>query len=281
MFSVKLISKNHWKLRDNLDSKDDDDYDDEEDSVMFIAIYDLTPNGPGQLALTKGDRICVLGENGEWCKGKTESGDIGWIPRSYIAELNSLEKHSWYHGLVSRVEAESRLSSEIDGSFLVRESMSRPGEYSISLRLEGSTTHYKIYQDGKYYCIKAGAKFKTLPSLVHHHSNHIDGLTTTLQYPAVNPTKPLRHSMSDKWEMERSNVKMGIKLYGGECSGVYKAVFKYTGKTVAVKTFKVCQLIFCLEFTLETYSRVICYWACVTHNFCVTCILKIINFKRK
>ena len=270
ILSFNLTSKSQWKSRDKLASKNDNDYDDVEDSEIFIAIYDFTPNGPGQLTLTKGDRICVLEENGEWCEGKKESGDIGWIPRSYIAELNSLEKHSWYHGLVSREAAESRLSSEIDGSFLVRESMSRPGEYSISLKLEGSTTHYKIYQDGKYYYIKAGAKFKTLRSLVHHHSNHIDRLKTTLQYPAVNPTKPLTHSMSDKWEIERSNVKMGIKLYGGECSGVYKAVFKYTGKTVAVKTFKVCQLNFWIKFTLKTYSRVICCLAMkfVNHNLC-------------
>jgi len=252
MLSFNLTSKSP---RDKLGSKDDDDYDDVDDSEMFIAKYDFAPVGPGQLTLTKGDRICVLGENGEWCKGKTESGDIGWIPRSYIAELNSLEKHSWYHGLVSRVEAESRLSSEIDGSFLVRKSINRPGEYAVSLRFEGSNSHYKIYQDEKGYYIKAGAKFKTLQSLVHHHSNHIEGLKTTLQYPAVNPTKPPTHSMCpeiDKWELERSNVEMDIKLNGGENSDVYKAVFKSTGKTVAVKTFKVCQLMFCID--LETYS---------------------------
>jgi len=264
MLSVKLTSKNLWNSRDNLDSKNDDDHVDDLD--MFIAKYDFTPSGPGQLTLNKGDKVCVLGENGEWCKGKAESGDIGWIPRSYIAELNSLEKHSWYHGLVSRVEAESRLSSEIDGSFLVRESMSRPGEYSVSLRLEGSTSHYKIYQDEKGYYIKAGAKFKTLQSLVHHHSNHIYGLKTTLQYSAIDPTKPPTHSLSpevDKWELERSNVEMGIKLDGGEYSEVYKAVFKPMRKTVAVKIFKVSKSIkFCLEFTFEMYSRVICYLPC-------------------
>jgi len=59
-----------------------------DDPDMFIAKYDFTPIGPGQLTLNRGDRVFVMGKNkvGDWCKGKTDSGDIGWVPTSYIAK---------------------------------------------------------------------------------------------------------------------------------------------------------------------------------------------------
>jgi len=61
--------------------------------------------------------------------------------------VNSLEKHSWYHGPISRNAAEYLLSSGINGSFLVRESESSPGQRSISLRYEGRVYHYRINED--------------------------------------------------------------------------------------------------------------------------------------
>lgn len=72
---------------------------------------------------------------------------IGWVPSLYITPINSLEKHSWYHGKVSRSEAEYLLSSGINGSFLVRESETSIGQFSISLRHDGRVFHYRINVD--------------------------------------------------------------------------------------------------------------------------------------
>ena len=52
-----------------------------------------------------------------------------------------------YHGAVSRNYAEYLLSSGINGSFLVRESESSPGQMSISLRFDGRVYHYRINED--------------------------------------------------------------------------------------------------------------------------------------
>ena len=71
-------------------------------------------------------------------------GNVGWVPSNYVTPVNSLEKHSWYHGPISRNAAEYLLSSGINGSFLVRESESSPGQRSISLRYEGRVYHYRI-----------------------------------------------------------------------------------------------------------------------------------------
>lgn len=45
--------------------------------------------------------------------------------------------------------SEYLLSSGINGSFLVRESESSPGQRSISLRYEGRVYHYRINEDGE------------------------------------------------------------------------------------------------------------------------------------
>lgn len=103
-------------------------------------------------SLPAGEKLRVLGynHNGEWCEAQTKNGQ-GWVPSNYITPVNSLEKHSWYHGPVSRNAAEYLLSSGINGSFLVRESESSPGQRSISLRYEGRVYHYRINtaSDGK------------------------------------------------------------------------------------------------------------------------------------
>lgn len=99
-----------------------------------------------------GEKLRVLGynQNGEWSEVRSKNGQ-GWVPSNYITPVNSLEKHSWYHGPVSRSAAEYLLSSLINGSFLVRESESSPGQLSISLRYEGRVYHYRINtaSDGK------------------------------------------------------------------------------------------------------------------------------------
>lgn len=96
-----------------------------------------------------------------------------------------LSFYSRYHGRISRNAAEYLLSSGINGSFLVRESESSPGQRSISLRHEGRVYHYRISQDndGKVF-VTAESRFQTLAELVHHHSMHADGLITQLLYPA-------------------------------------------------------------------------------------------------
>lgn len=92
-------------------------------------------------------RILGYNKTGEWAEVQNKEGDLGWVPSNYIAPVNSLDKFSWYHGPVSRNAAEYLLSSGINGSFLVRESESSPGQRSISLRYEGRVYHYRISED--------------------------------------------------------------------------------------------------------------------------------------
>lgn len=101
-----------------------------------------------------GDQVRIHGHNesAEWSEVQNKAGELGWVPSNYIAPVNSIDKFSWYHGPVSRNAAEYLLSSGINGSFLVRESESSPGQRSISLRYEGRVYHYRISEeDGQVY----------------------------------------------------------------------------------------------------------------------------------
>ncbi len=99
--------------------------------------------------LFSGDQVRILSYNKseEWAEVRNKANELGWVPANYIAPVNSLDKFSWYHGPVSRNAAEYLLSSGINGSFLVRESESSPGQMSISLRYEGRVYHYRISED--------------------------------------------------------------------------------------------------------------------------------------
>ena len=92
-------------------------------------------------------RIRVYNKTGEWAEVVNKDRALGWVPSNFIAPVNSLDKFSWYHGRISRNAAEYLLSSGINGSFLVRESESSPGQRSISLRYEGRVYHYRINED--------------------------------------------------------------------------------------------------------------------------------------
>uniref|UniRef100_G3PAC1 Tyrosine-protein kinase n=1 Tax=Gasterosteus aculeatus TaxID=69293 RepID=G3PAC1_GASAC len=215
----------------------------ESDPNLFVALYDFVASGDNTLSITKGEKLRVLGynQNGEWSEVRSKNGQ-GWVPSNYITPVNSLEKHSWYHGPVSRSAAEYLLSSLINGSFLVRESESSPGQLSISLRYEGRVYHYRINtsSDGKVY-VTSESRFATLAELVHHHSTVADGLVTTLHYPAPKCNKPTVYGVSpihDKWEMERTDITMKHKLGGGQYGEVYVGVWKKYNLTVAVKTLK-------------------------------------------
>ncbi|XP_072537736.1 tyrosine-protein kinase ABL2 isoform X1 [Salminus brasiliensis] len=235
--SAALTEAVRWSSKENLLGAA------ESDPNLFVALYDFVASGDNTLSITKGEKLRVLGynQNGEWSEVRSKNGQ-GWVPSNYITPVNSLEKHSWYHGPVSRSAAEYLLSSLINGSFLVRESESSPGQLSISLRYEGRVYHYRINtaSDGKVY-VTSESRFSTLAELVHHHSTVADGLVTTLHYPAPKCNKPTVYGVSpihDKWEMERTDITMKHKLGGGQYGEVYVGVWKKYNLTVAVKTLK-------------------------------------------
>ena len=208
----------------------------------FIAEHNFTADQPGQLSIEKAEELKISSRNEEagWYKVVNSKGETGLVPMSSISIISNLEMYLWYHGNITRAEAELTLSSEVTGSFLVRNSESIPGKYAFSFRNDGSTEHYVINIDHltrQCYFMTRALSFQGLPELVEHHSKNVDGFSTTLRYPAFNPRKPPKNIYShevDKWEVNRSDIKTGQRIRH-EYNEIYKAVIKERDIPVSIK----------------------------------------------
>ena len=243
------------KPLENWNPKEDLLSNENHDKSIFVAIHDFQAAGSNQLSIRAGEEVAILRYNDtkEWCEGQSRNGTVGWLPSSYVTPINSLEKHSWYHGKIARNAAEYLLSSGINGSFLVRESESSPGQLSISLRYDGRVYHYRVSNtaDGKMY-VSTENKFATMAELIHHHSVQADGLVTTLHYPAPKADKPVVYSFSpepDEWEIPRTDIAMKQRLGGGQYGEVYEGLWKKHNIPVAVKTLRVGSTLCAMVFT--------------------------------
>ena len=69
------------------------DGSDDEDATggsPATVMFDYTAADKGQLSLLAGETICVLEKlGGGWWKGRTEDGEVGFFPGSYVRELGS------------------------------------------------------------------------------------------------------------------------------------------------------------------------------------------------
>lgn len=210
---------------------------------IYIACSQFIASDDKQLSLTVGEHLTLVNyhdRNHEWVEVRNSQGQTGWVPQGFIKPLSSLDRHSWFHGKVSRCEAEYLLTQGINGSFLVRDSETVPGQLSISLRYDGRIYHYRINSDenGQYY-VSTELRFVTLQQLIHHHSMTTDGLVHLLVYPInKHKTQPALFKIDDKWEIARSEIAMKQKLGGGQYGEVYEALWKRYNKVVAVKTLK-------------------------------------------
>ncbi|XP_068591050.1 SH2 domain-containing adapter protein F-like isoform X2 [Cebidichthys violaceus] len=85
-----------------------------------------------------------------------------------------LEKQVWYHGSLSRSEAESLLTLCKECSYLVRNSQTNRTDYTLSLRSCQGFMHMKFtqYKDGKYVLGQNSPPFETIPEVIHFYTTH-------------------------------------------------------------------------------------------------------------
>eukprot|EP00054_Salpingoeca_dolichothecata_P015750 m.91229 g.91229 ORF g.91229 m.91229 type:complete len:196 (+) comp21634_c1_seq2:41-628(+) len=82
----------------------------------------------------------------------------------------SFRKEPWFHGSVPRGVAEKRLQNAAIGTFLFRESESRPG-FSLSVKVPNKIKHFMVSkkQSGKIYLVGKPSEFDELEELVDFH----------------------------------------------------------------------------------------------------------------
>uniref|UniRef100_A0A8W7P8K4 Tyrosine-protein kinase n=1 Tax=Anopheles coluzzii TaxID=1518534 RepID=A0A8W7P8K4_ANOCL len=104
--------------------------------------------------------------------------------KSYILRMNREENLCWFHGKISREDAEEILRREgSDGVFLVRESSSSEGDYVLSVLFKGEVVHYAIrrHGDDAFFSIHDHTPIHGLDSLIEHYQKDKGNLVTRLQ----------------------------------------------------------------------------------------------------
>ena len=128
------------------------------------------------------------------------------------------------------------------GSFLVRESESKPGSYSLSVRDTERVRHYKINRhDAGGFFVTPRKTFLTIPDLIYYYEMQADGLCVNLKVPCLNSEKPqtagLSKEANEAWEIDRKSIRFVKKLGAGQFAEVWMGIWNGTTE-VAVKMLK-------------------------------------------
>ncbi|CAB3372346.1 Hypothetical predicted protein [Cloeon dipterum] len=174
---------------------------------IMVALYSFSSQNDQELSFEKGDRLEILDRprsDPEWYKARSAAGQVGLVPRNYLQELSeylaepyrggrSLERPTngslravsqaslahvdrphlvgkpWYYGPITRAHCDTILNEAgQDGDFLIRDSETNLGDYSVSLKAPGRNKHFRVHVEGALYCI-GQRKFHTLDQLVDHY----------------------------------------------------------------------------------------------------------------
>ena len=141
-----------------------------------------------------------------------------------------------------RIDAEKQLMQPCNdyGSFLVRNSETTPGDYSLAVRDTAMVRHYRICNVGGFF-ITSRMTFSAIPELVHYYKVQADGLYfINLKAPCV-ISKPqtvgLSKEANESWEIDRKSICLVKKLGAGQFGKVWMGIWNDTTE-VAVKALK-------------------------------------------
>ncbi|XP_075997511.1 src-like-adapter 2 [Genypterus blacodes] len=156
---------------------------------MIISLYDYPANSLAALTVNMGEKLFVISDDGDFMMVKsTTTGCESYIPSHYTAKVTD----RWLFTGISRYKAEEllMLSHNRTGAFLIRESETNRGCYSLSVVRRANSSyldcvkHYRInhLQNGWFY-ISQNLTFPTLHHLVEHYCEFTDGLCDRLREP--------------------------------------------------------------------------------------------------
>lgn len=121
------------------------------------------------------------------------------IEQSILLQPQPTTIERWFHGSVGGLEAEKLIMDKgMNGSFLVRNSKSKVGDYVLTVRTKDETTqsdkvtHVIIRNRNGKYDVGGGQRFDSLTELVNHYKKNpmveTSGTVVNMKYP-FNSTK--------------------------------------------------------------------------------------------
>lgn len=95
----------------------------------------------------------------------TRNGNIN----AAVGVNEEVQDKPWYFGPISRADCDVLMAEKgQDGDFLVRDSESTNGDFSVSLKAPGRNKHFRVHVESGMYCI-GQRKFVSLQQLVDHY----------------------------------------------------------------------------------------------------------------
>ncbi|XP_078507638.1 tyrosine-protein phosphatase non-receptor type 6-like [Lissotriton helveticus] len=143
--------------------------------------------------LYDGEKFATLAELLEFYTkeyGNLQDKDGTLIELKYPVNCSDPTSERWYHGPISGTKAEELLVQKGESwTFLVRESLSKPGDFVISVLTDEmknskkKVTHIKILCENGKYTLGGNEKFHSLADLIEHYKKtHIEELSGSLVY---------------------------------------------------------------------------------------------------
>ncbi|XP_053129996.1 tyrosine-protein kinase BTK isoform X2 [Hemicordylus capensis] len=215
-----------------------------------VALYDYAPMNERDLQLRKGEEYVVLEESCDsWWKAQDQAGKEGYIPSNYVTETkDSLEMFEWYLKNITRRQAEQMLKKEgKDGGFIVRDSISKTGKYTVSVFAkssgdpQGTIRHYVVCSTPQnQYFLAEKHLFNSIPELINYHQHNSAGLISRLKYPVSSQQKTAPSTAGlgyGAWEIDPMDLtflkELGVGQFGVVKHGKWRGQFD-----VAVKMIK-------------------------------------------
>ncbi|XP_050978366.1 src-like-adapter 2 [Labeo rohita] len=199
---------------------------------MAVALCNFPPHRSDEHTIFLGDKLNILSEDDDMLTVRsTSTGAEFFIPHTYVSKVHN----RWLFEGITRRNAEQllMLPPNYSGCFLIRESQSSPGSYSLSMRQDRghmpNVKHYRIHQlhNGWFY-IHHSHYFSTLAQLVDHYTRSSNGTYCQLTEPCLlqDSNRAIEHRPSSvtiqrsnlNWrDLSRSMIQRQLKGTDQEC----------------------------------------------------------------
>lgn len=154
-----------------------------EDDIM-VALQDYPPSEVTEPIFRMGEKLRIIKHELYWWRVRSlKTGTVNYIPDNIVARVY----HGWLFEGVERHKAEELLLLPVNGvgSFLVRDSSTERGVYSLSVK-HRIVKHYRIFRlDNSWYYISPRLTFQCLEDMINHYSDSADGLCCVLTSPCL------------------------------------------------------------------------------------------------